>query len=95
MTIQWQYSDYPMLSRGKPTLTSGSVEIEMTAAPQLPVIKMGPHADPSIVPRPLTQARWRVASNVSEDLKRFIRGRYWPQIESALLARHLQERGLA
>jgi hypothetical protein len=92
MTIRWHYSDYPVLKDGNPTMTSGNVEIEMTAPPWLPVIKMGPNAEPNIVPRPLEQARWRVDGDVPDDLKRFIRGKYWPQIESALLAQYLQER---
>lgn len=92
MTIRWHYSDYPVLSRGEPVLTSGDVEIEMTAPPKLPVIKMGPSAQPNIVPRPLEQAVWRVSGDATEDLKRFVRGKYWPQIEAALLARYLQEK---
>lgn len=95
MTIQWHYSDYPVLKGAKPILTSGDVQIEMTQPPRLPIIKMGPSAPPNIVPRPLEQARWRVGGNVSDDLKCFIRGKYWPQIESALLANYLRERGIA
>ncbi len=92
--MQWQYSEYPVFQDGKPVLLAGQVEIEMTVAPQLPVIKMGPTAEPNIIPRPLSSAKWRIVSEASDDLKRFVRGKYWPRIETKLLAEHLRARGM-
>jgi hypothetical protein len=91
--VQWQYSNYPVIQGDKPTFLSGCVEIEMTAPPQLPVIKMGPTAEPNIIPRPLNHAKWRIVSEASDDLKRFVRGKYWPRIETRLLAEHLRTLG--
>ncbi len=88
--MQWHYSDYPT-PRG---LVAGHIEIELTAPPVLSVVKVGPNADPVTIPSPLRSARWRVSSDVQDDLKRFVRGRYWAKIETALLANYLRELGM-
>jgi hypothetical protein len=95
--MQWAYSDYPVLENGIPVLKSGTVEIKMTVPPRLPVIKAGPHAEPTVVPRPLgiPYARWNIASDVSDDLSRFINGKYWHRIDTKLLADFLRSRGMS
>lgn len=84
----WQYDDYPTSATKR---VSGTIEIEMTAPPKLPITKIGAHADPSTIARPLVEAQWRVKGKASDDLKRFVRGRYWPRIQTALLAAYLRE----
>lgn len=88
--MKWQYSDYPT-KRG---MTAGHVQIEMVAPPRLSMVKVGPHADPVTIPSPLQGARWRVSSDATDDLKRFVRGRYWARIETACLANYLREIGM-
>lgn len=94
--MQWQYSGYPVMENGEAVFTSGVVEIEMTSPPQLPIVKMGPTAEPNIIPRPLGMpyAKWRISSPASDDLKRFVRGKYWHRIDTMLLASHLRARGM-
>ncbi len=40
------------------------------------------------------QSTWRVAGDEDEDLKRFIRGKYWTRIETKLQANYLREIGM-
>ncbi len=91
--MRWQYTDYPVWLNGKPTLTSGSVEIEMTKPPKLPRLRAGDR-ETCIVSRPLEYAKWRVAGDEDEDLKRFIRGKYWTRIETKIQANYLREIGM-
>jgi hypothetical protein len=94
--MQWAYSDYPAMKDGGAVLTSGSVEIEMTSAPRLTIIKMGPTAEPNTIPRSLDTpaTKWRITSDVPDDLKRFINGKYWCQIGRKLFVNFLRARGM-
>lgn len=95
--MKWNYSDYPLVQDGDPVLTSGSVEIEISRAPRLDMIMMGPNAPgPNIFTKPLDMpyCKWRIVSPVSDDLERFIRGKYWHRIETKLHADYLRSRGL-
>jgi hypothetical protein len=94
--MQWSYSDYPVLKNGNVAITSGSVEIEMTSAPRLTIIKMGPTAEPNTIPRSLDTpaTKWRITSDVPDDLKRFINGKYWCQIGRKLFVNFLRARGM-
>lgn len=94
--MQLPYADYPVLKDGVAVLTSGSVEIRMTAPPRLlPPIKMGPTAELTIIHRAvdIPSTKWEITSPVSDDLKRFIKGKYWCQIDTRLMAEYLRSRG--
>lgn len=95
--MEWTYSDYPVMKDGEPVLTSGTVEIEMTAQPRLlPAIKMGPTAEPTILHRAATlpATKWKFLGNVPEDLQRFVNGRYWCRIDTKMMAVYLRSRGM-
>jgi hypothetical protein len=92
--IDFPYSEYPVLKNGKTMLTKGMVRIELGETPVLPVCP--PNVKEVImVDRPLQRPlRWQFTSELAEDLRRFIRGRYWPLIERLLFAQFLEEKGL-
>lgn len=92
--MQWHYSGYPTIEGGKIVITSGIVEVAMVSPPQFPVIRMGAHVAPNTIVRPTLHAKWRIASEVSDDLKRFVSGKYWPRIETKLLAIFLRNHGM-
>jgi hypothetical protein len=92
--MQWEYSEYPVIADGSPRLTNGSVEIKMTKSPRFATVKMGPNAEANTLPRPMDYAKWVIASDVPDDLKRFIRGKYWHKIDTRLVADALRSKGM-
>ena len=93
--MKWRFEAYPTFQDGKPVFTSGFVEIEVFAPVRFASIKAGPHAEPTLIPRPLDMpaAKWKIVSHASEDLRRFIRGKYWCQIDRELTCLALEARG--
>lgn len=91
--MQWAYSHYPTRKGRGAVYTDGTVEIKMTRPPALEIAKLWPHADANITPRVSRHAQW-VVVGASEDLERFIRGKYWCKIECKLAADHLRARGM-
>lgn len=92
-SMQWNYSGYPFIEGVKAVMTSGVVEVAMISPPQLPVIRMGSHVAPNTIVRPTLHAKWRITSEVGDDLKRFVAGKYWHRIEAKLLADFLRNHG--
>ncbi len=93
--MEWTYHDYPVMENGIPVLTSGTVEVKATATPRMERISF--RDIPSLTlarPTALPCVKWKIASEVTDDLKRFITGKYWHKIDIALYAEHLSNIGL-
>lgn len=91
----WKYSGYPGILNGRLTLTSGTVEIQRTSTPRLPRISIG-EGYVCILPKPLDipYCKWKIVSDVSDDLERFIRGKYWFKIDTGLVAEYFAANGM-
>lgn len=93
--MRFEYRDYPVLISGKPTLTSGAVQIEMTRPPRLERLNFQ-GISALTVPRAsdTPYLKWKFVGDIEDDLKRFISGKYWYKIDTSLFAEHLEYVGL-
>jgi len=97
--IEFTYRDYPeRKSRRLVTLTSGKVTVELGEVPSLPTQDKtySNRNSVSMKDLPLQRPyRWHFIGDVPDDLKRYVRGRYWHCIPTLLFAQFMRERDLA
>lgn len=101
-SIIFPFEGYPTYVKGKPKLVSGKAEITLGQPFSLPVHSAEEKAR-ELAP-PLQQPpRWRfsrvtfdkpIDAKTTEDVERWVRGKFWPKIGVLLFARFLAEAGL-
>lgn len=92
--IDLAYANYPMRNGAKIALVSGKVRIELDETPRLPICPPSVK-EVTMVDRPLQRSlRWSFVDDIEDDLRRFIRGKYWTKITPLLFAQFLEENGL-
>ena len=95
--ISFDFENYPMRTGRGVRLFRGTAEIEL-----LDTLVWRDREGDIRMPRPQRALRWGFrdivvcngAPSNFDDLARFIRGRYWPHIETRLCARCARENGL-
>lgn len=101
MSIEWRYEGYPawaqdgILRRQILKITEGTVRVRFDRRPEYPLQDPAPGAQAVLKNRPLSvPVGWSFLGDVPDDLQRYVRGRYWHRIPTALYAQFLDEVGL-